>query len=134
MTVRPGFVDGSQSVIDVARLMLGERRTAFPVVDRTGRVAGVVTLDAIQRVPAERRTTLTAKDVLIETPTVSPDDDLGRAMQLLAEHEVEEIPVVNGADASHLLGTISQLDIMRSLQLREFESQGHRPRRAHQSG
>jgi CBS domain-containing protein len=48
--------------------------------------------------------------------TVSPSDSLRRAVELLGEHDFEQLPVI--ADG-RLVGVLTRADVMRQLQLRE---------------
>ena len=64
-----------------------------------------------------------AMDVMVRSlVTVGPDDDVGAAVKLLAEHDVSALPVV-GADG-RLVGIISEADLVRREELR---TEKHRP-------
>jgi CBS-domain-containing membrane protein len=48
--------------------------------------------------------------------TVTPDSDLKRALELLVEGTLNQVPVVDG---DHLVGLLSRADVLRFLQLSE---------------
>lgn len=53
-----------------------------------------------------------AMDVMVRTlVTVGPDDDVRKAMALLAEHDISALPVVDGAN--RLVGILSEADLLR---------------------
>lgn len=121
MAAPAGTVEADEPAFQAGERMLSLQRTVLPVVDGTGRIAGVLSLEAIQRVPPERRMTVPVFDVMVATPTLRPDEDLDRAMKLLAEHGVEQLPVADRADG-RLLGMVGQDDIMRQIRIRELEA------------
>jgi CBS domain-containing protein len=103
----------STTVVDAAKLMAQEDVGPVPVV-QDGRLVGIVTdRDIVVRVVAEGRdpssTTLeeiASQDVV----TVSPDDNLDRALQLLAQNQVRRLPVV---EDDRLVGIVAQADVAR---------------------
>jgi CBS domain-containing protein len=103
----------STTVVDAAKVMAHEDVGPVPVV-QDGRLVGIVTdRDIVVRVVAEgrdpRSTTLeeiASQDVV----TVSPDDNLDRALQLLAQNQVRRLPVVEG---DRLVGIVAQADVAR---------------------
>jgi CBS domain-containing protein len=46
---------------------------------------------------------------------VSPDEDLRQVLQLMAQQDINQVPVV---EDGHLLGMISRADILRLIQTR----------------
>ena len=64
-----------------------------------------------------------AADVMVcEVVTVRPDDDVGKAVELLAEHDVSALPVV-GEDGT-VVGILSEADLVRRV---EIDTERHRP-------
>jgi CBS domain-containing protein len=123
MTPRAGAISPEESVAGAADRMLAERRLSFPVVD-AARVVGVVTLDAIQRVAPERRRETTVREAMSPPLIVSADDPVRDALRLFAPAEGALVCVLDGD--GRLVGTLSQLDVLRALKLRELrESQRH---------
>jgi CBS domain-containing protein len=83
----------------------------IPVVDGE-RLVGILTdRDIVIRVVAEGRdpqSTSVGEVASRDLTTVSPDEDLDRALQLLAERQVRRLAVVEG---EMLVGVIAQADI-----------------------
>jgi CBS domain-containing protein len=109
----------SASVTEVAKLMAREDVGPIPVVEE-GRLVGIVTdRDLVVRVLAEGRdpqTTTVGEIASRDVVTVSPDEDLDRALQLLAQHQVRRLPVVEG---DRLVGIVAQADVARTGKDRE---------------
>jgi CBS domain-containing protein len=101
------------TVADAAKVMAQEDVGPVPIVE-DGRLVGIVTdRDIVVRVVAEGRdpNATTVKEIASsELVTVSPDDDLDEALNLLAERQVRRLPVVDG---DRLVGIVAQADIAR---------------------
>jgi len=113
MTSNPESCSPQASVVDAAKVMAKEDVGPIPVVD-SGRLAGILTdRDIVVRVVAEGRdpqSTSVGDVASAELATVSPDEDLDRALHLLTEQQVRRLPVVEGET---LVGVVSQADIAR---------------------
>lgn len=113
-----GFVSPEQSVYEAAEQMLRDRRLAFPVGEN-GRVAGLLTESAVEKVPPNDRRLTPVGKVMQNVQTVGSDDDLGRALQLMGTGDVALLPVVqDGA----MIGILQRSDVMRGLKLQELEA------------
>lgn len=105
VTVRPGT-----PVRTALRLLATHRITEMPVVDRRGRILGVVgEVDLMESRPhtdidqAMRRTTVLAH----------PETDLYEVSHILRNTRVKSLPVVDAAD--QVVGMVSRSDIVRML-------------------
>jgi CBS domain-containing protein len=109
----------SASVSDAAKLMAREDVGPIPVVEE-GRLVGIVTdRDLVVRVLAEGRdpqSTTVGEIASRDVVTISPDEDLDRALELLAQHQVRRLPVVEG---DRLVGIVAQADVARTGKDRE---------------
>jgi CBS domain-containing protein len=112
-----GFVSPTTSAYEAAERMLRDRCLAYPVVDN-GRVVGVVTAALVERVPLASRESTSVAEVMRPAQALSPDDDLGRALQAMSEKDVRLLPVVQDGTA---VGILQRSDVMRSLKLQELE-------------
>jgi Zn-dependent protease/CBS domain-containing protein len=98
--------------------VLPRNRRAIPVA-HDGRLVGMVTVSDIQKVPPEERGRVMVGQVMggrEKLVTVSATSPVRDAIELLAEHEFEQLPVMDG---DRLVGVLTRADVMRQLQLRE---------------
>lgn len=114
MTSNPTTCEPTATLVDAAKVMAGEDVGPVPIVEG-GKLVGLVTdRDIIVRAVAEGRdvTSTTVRDVASkDLVTVTADEDLDRALQLMAQHQVRRIPVVEG---DRVVGIVSQADVARA--------------------
>ena len=128
MTREVPTVPASLSVADASLLMASERKASLVAVEED-RPVGVLSLGQIERVPRERRASLTVGEAMRAAPTLAPGDEATRAVQLMGEQALAYVPVV---EDGHLVGMVSRDDIARALRLRAMEeNRRERPRREH---
>ena len=104
-------IEPSASVVDAAKRMIQQEKGPLPVVEGERPVAMVTDRDIIARVVAEGRDpgSLTVDDIATrDLVTIGPDQDVDEARQLMAQHELDRILVVEG---DRLVGIISEADI-----------------------
>jgi CBS domain-containing protein len=101
----------SEALRDAARTMREGDFGSMPVVD-DGRLVGILTdRDIVVRGVAEGLdpTVTRVGDVASRAPVaVAPDQDLDEAMELMAEHRIRRLLVV---DDGRLVGVVSQADV-----------------------
>ncbi|WP_037671226.1 CBS domain-containing protein [Streptomyces griseus] len=111
MTSRPVTVEPQTSVTDVARLMSEQNIGAVLVTD-DDRLRGLVSdRDLVVRALAEHRDpdeTTVAGVCSDDLVVVRPDEELDHAVQLMREHSVRRIPVV---EEGHPIGIVSLGDM-----------------------
>ncbi|MFQ5843593.1 MAG: chloride channel protein, partial [Planctomycetota bacterium] len=96
-----------------ARAVQGARQQVFPVLDRSERVGGVVTLDTLRPFLLEEALVgvAVARDLEIALPELlGPEDDLQYAEELFSKSGLDELPVVE-AESRRLLGLLRQRDV-----------------------
>jgi CBS domain-containing protein len=112
MTAEVVTVSPSMSVVEVANEMIAREKGPLPVVEG-GRVVAMVTdRDLVARVVAASRDPNTVRCEEIATKdlvTIRPDQDLGEARRLLAQHQLDRLLVVEEGD--RLVGILSEADI-----------------------
>ena len=104
-------IEPSTSVVDAARRMIQEEKGPLPIVEGDRAVAIVTDRDIIAHVVAEGHdpSSMTVDDIATrELVTIGPDEDVDEARQLMAQHELDRILVVEG---DRLVGIISEADI-----------------------
>ncbi|MCK6527217.1 chloride channel protein [Myxococcota bacterium] len=85
----------------------------FPVLDREGKVLGVIASEALRvlaTVP-EAGAVVVAMDLMAPAVVVGPDDDLRVAIELIIARGVRELLVVD--ESGHLLGLLDEAEINR---------------------
>lgn len=112
MHKNPIKLDRSTAVVEAARQMRAASVGAVLVAD-DGRLAGIVTdRDITVRVVAQGRdpsTTPLADACSRELTTLSPDDDIDRAIEVMRSKAVRRLPVVDSAN--HPVGIVSLGDL-----------------------
>jgi Zn-dependent protease/CBS domain-containing protein len=95
----------------------------FPVQSGDS-LLGLVTLEDIRHVPRDEWAVTPVEKAMTSYErlhAVSPDDDLRQVLRMMAEQDVNQVPVV---DDGRLIGLISRSDILRLIQTRR-ELQEH---------
>ena len=100
------------SLRDVARIMATYRIHSVVVSEMEGgRALGVISDRDLAVAAAQGRHDVTAGQLArVEPVTVAADDSLARAAQLMAEHEVSHLVVIQ-AHSGHPVGILSALDL-----------------------
>jgi acetoin utilization protein AcuB len=122
MTKNPLTVRALETVGQADELMNEQKIRQLPVVENN-ELVGIITDRDIRsflsggllETPEARERALNTKirDVMTTEPiTLSPDDDLLDAVELLIETKVGGIPVVD--DAEGLVGIVTYVDVLRS--------------------
>jgi CBS domain-containing protein len=114
MTPDPATASPSMTVVEAAQEMIKKEKGPLPVVEG-GRVVAMVTdRDIIARVVAAgqdpsslRVSDIATKDVV----TIGPDQDTQEARQMMAQHQLDRLVVVEKGD--RLVGIISEADLRR---------------------
>jgi CBS domain-containing protein len=114
MTNNPRTVRADDSAADAAKLMRDEDAGIAPVTEDGGKLVGVVTdRDIAIRVVAEGKDPRSTKVVEFASEdiyTVEPQQNLDEALQLMGQHQVRRLPVVEGGK---LVGILAQADVAR---------------------
>jgi CBS domain-containing protein len=103
----------SMTVVDAAKKMIEQEKGPLPIVEGD-RVLGMVTdRDIVAHVVAAGKNPneCSVTDVgTMEPVTIEPDEDVDQARQLMAQHQLDRLIVVEGG---RLAGIISEADIRR---------------------
>jgi len=92
-------------------LVVQSPHVEFYVVDERGDLAGAISLAALRQLMLDQealRHVLVAGDLAVpHPPTVTEDDDLDTAMQILGHSDLDEIAVVDAEKPRRLVGTLT---------------------------
>ncbi|MEC3957484.1 CBS domain-containing protein [Nocardia sp. CDC153] len=112
-------VRSSDTVLTAARKMAELDVGALPICGEDNKLKGMLTdRDIVVKVVAQRKDPIgiDAGDLADGVPVVAQaDDDVERVLQLMADHQVRRLPVI---DHNELVGIIAQADIARILEHR----------------
>jgi CBS domain-containing protein len=115
MTKDPACCGPEDTAQHAAKLMKQEDVGPIPVVSDSNsrQLVGIVTdRDLVVKLMADGRDPKTERvsAVMTRNPmTCGPDDDLDRAVHMMAEHQVRRLPVVDAT--GRIVGIIAQADI-----------------------
>ena len=138
MTRGPIFtIDEDTSIADAAQLMVKLRLSGLPVVDRDGKLVGILSEgDLLHRAelgtePSHKRlaafllspgrmadeyvhshSTKVGDLMTREVITAAPDTPLATIVGLFEQHGIKRVPIVDG---DRLLGMVSRIDLVRAL-------------------
>jgi len=126
MNSRPRTVGPNTSVVGLMDRLLGQIEGCFPVVDKSGRLLGIVTESDVLQVlhpmvpqqivgsvlrEAMKSTANTVGEIMTKRPvTVNPSMTIGEALNMMATHKLRRLPVVEG---EKLVGLLSFRDIIK---------------------
>jgi len=104
----------------------------FPVIDETGRMTGIVSLQDVKTIlqDKERRQAARVGDICArKVVALTPDDTLYDAMSLFDSKGIEEIPVVESVDNRWVIGMVKRRDAIAAYN-REMLKRGIREKSA----
>jgi CBS domain-containing protein len=109
MTSNPRTVSPEDTIQNAARIMRDEDTGVVPVVDN-GRAVGVVTdRDIVIRAVADGQLNRAVRDIVSgDVITATPDMSTNEAAELMSEHQVRRLPVVEN---ERLVGIVSIGDL-----------------------
>ena len=111
MTPNPRTVELSDTIRTVAQIMRDEDTGAVPVVEDGSHVVGMITdRDIVIRALADGDTDCTVDDIVTDDPVcITADKSTADAEELMAEHQVRRLPVVD--EDGNLVGIVSLGDL-----------------------
>ncbi|AKM31368.1 chloride channel protein [Pandoraea faecigallinarum] len=115
MTREPESLGGDLSIEQAARQAfgMGQRHRAYPVVDASHAVLGIVDRQALTRAREQGLQTL-RQLYGVNPPLVALPSETGRIVSArFAAHHLERLPVVSDATSRKLVGIISRSDLVK---------------------
>ncbi len=96
-------------------LVIGTHQQYFPVVVDEDTLVGIFSLNDMREVLYEEGLAelVVAQDIAtVDVLSVTPEDSLSRALQLLTVKNIDEIPVLKSEESKKLLGVLGRRDII----------------------
>ena len=119
MTARPHTAPGWITVDDfVQRYVLGDRHSAYPVVDRSGSISGLITLRQLRDVAPGRRATTVVGDIaqpLHEVPSGAPQEPLTALLERMAPAGPRSRALV--FEGGQVVGIVTPTDVARLIEV-----------------
>jgi CBS domain-containing protein len=112
MTSNPCAIDADKPVAYAAKMMKQEDVGLAPIVEGDRLIGTVTDRDIVTRVIAEGRdpeATSVREIASTDLVTVDPQQNLVQALQLMAQHQVRRLPVVE--EDGRLVGVVAQADV-----------------------
>jgi len=124
MTEHPVMADATMTLEEfVDRLAMSHRFSCYPLVDHSGRLTGLVTLNRVRAVPPNRRSDTRLRDIACPpegVPTAHPDEPLLTLLPRMRGCTDGRAVVLDEHD--RVIGVVSSTDISRALQLADLRS------------
>jgi CIC family chloride channel protein len=100
-------------------------RDSFPIVDKEGKLVGIVSANELRRVIGETglEDLVIAKDIAMTPPTITPTETLFSAVRKMMLSGHEELVVVADADKQRVVGTLSRSQIVATYDSRFLEAE-----------
>ena len=116
MSTNVPLVTEDTDLQELTLAMSRSRGTVLAVTDEEGRFRGLVSATDLTAALERTDQNLVASDISVASPQrVYPDDQLGHVVELMAEGDLRQLPVVARWDERRLLGMISQRDVLRQV-------------------
>jgi len=128
MNRRPEVIPEEADLRAIVGATTNSRQTAFPVSDDQGRLAGMLSLDAIREVTAsgaDLAHLVVAADLAMPEPEcLTAEDSLLTALRRFGQRDVDYLPVVAADDRQRLQGIVSRSDVVAAYE-RALAVEGH---------
>lgn len=126
MTARPHTAPGWLTAQDfIERYVLGDRHSAYPVVERDGSLVGLVTLRQLRDVVPARRAVTTVREIALpleSLPTAAPDEPLSALIERIGTPGHGGRALV--MDGDELVGIVTPSDLVRLLDVYRLAQPG----------
>ena len=117
MTTDFDVVQANLSIAELTNKFLATYHHGFPVIDESGELTGVVTLQDLQRANARGdHEELAVKNIAtVDGLLVAyPDEPMWKALKRLGARDIGRLPVVAGPESRSLVGILRRSDIIRA--------------------
>ncbi len=110
MILDPIILDEDSVLQDALNIMKDHKIGGIPVVDKAGKLVGIITNRDIR---FEKRTSRKITEIMTRNNLITADVgiDLGKAEEILQKHKIEKLPIVD--EEGNLKGLITYKDILK---------------------
>ncbi len=139
MTTEVDTVSEDLTVKGFSEVLGNRKRRRFPILDSSGRLAGIVTASDLERaIQADTPADATVLEIGKSGPDLvvtHPEESIGEVMVKMSASGLGRLPVVSESDSKNILGMIAREDILRAYQiaLARRSEVTHRVKRAEMS-
>ena len=114
MNKEPYILYGEDTILNASKFMKTERTRNLPVVDKSNKLIGLITLREIIEGLARSADKALVKDAMVkEVKTIEPDTPLKGAIQVMLLNKFGCLPVVD--KKRKLIGVITETDLLKAL-------------------
>ncbi len=112
----PRCLSPSELVADIVRDVFFQQGVRAAAVCEQERVIGIITITDVKRLHQSRWNDTAVTEIMTREPlySVSADDDLNTALRLLAQHELNQLLVL---ERGRLVGLLNRAHVIRYIQL-----------------
>jgi CIC family chloride channel protein len=115
-TPRAETIPAATKFNDIVNIVLSGKNTSFPVLDKSGSLVGMITLNDVKDNLFEKdvlKDILIAGDIAVKDfESVTPDDNCQTVLNRLRERNTEGLPVVSQNRPDKLLGMVWRRDVL----------------------
>jgi len=119
------------TVIEAAEQLRQSRERALVVVDDSGALEGIVTIQEIEQALLENEPGMTLEKIASRpVETAFPDETLTQAIQRMGARDLRQLPVVSRSDPNRAIGMLRRSDIVSAystIVLHRVGEQQHKP-------
>lgn len=128
MVPPPPPVEANQSLVSIVDDRVTSSLDRVFLVQRAGRVVGLLSVTDIVRVPRGEWLTKLAGEAMVPAEqvfTITPDTGIVEAMRIMQEHDVHQLPVL---EDGRLVGMVPLAEVVRQAEIRLRGGNGRPPR------
>lgn len=114
MQAAPFTLPASDSLAAASEKLLATRHHGVPVLDASGNLAGIFTLQDLDRNQPETWAVRTVGEACTRHPILAyPDETIGAALRRMSTRDIGRLPVVARDDPRQLVGLLRRSDLVR---------------------
>ena len=113
----PIFLSPDMKLAEADHLLTETERSGLPVIDGKGSLIGVLTRADLHNVVDAQHSSMLVNQVMTTQPVAVPaSDQLDRVLELMAEHSISWLPVVEDEINLRFLGVVGASEVVKAYQ------------------